>query len=529
MTLNEAIQIMTSEIVTILGDNKPSVYLYGSVALNDFKLGWSDIDLLVLTKRKICAGPAETLVGLRQSLLERYPGNPYFRLFEGGMRSVRAFLANRPERTVYWGTSGQRITDSYYFDSFSMAELLDSGRLLYGEDVRDKFTYPTYSELRDDVRKHYLTIRKHGNSVGWLLDIARGIYTLQTGKVIAKTAAGEWALESGIFSDTDALLKAVQIRKTPLSFTKEDKSLEYAVVQRFADVLERELVSSVKQFAESELSRMGVNYTKIEQMQYKDGVSLWQIDQSFVLKCLDRIEHRREIDNYKALAALEIPTLKLINSTNSSILIENIEQSEYRLGKEADLNDPNVIKLIAEWYKLLHKNGREYAQMHDLYDECNVITLENINIIKDKTYTAEFSVWTVIEENFETILSMIMSLPRTLTYNDFYYTNLVVARSGETAMMFDYNLLGKGYVYSDIRNVCSSLGAEAKEAFTTAYGAIDKFESVVDDVASVLTTLYFACERKSFPAWAMDYVEKVKNSELLVAVKRLLETEMNTQ
>jgi GNAT superfamily N-acetyltransferase len=36
----------------------------------------------------------------------------------------------------------------------------------------------------------------------------------------------------------------VQIRKNPLSFTKEDKSLKYAVVQRFADVLEQELYIS---------------------------------------------------------------------------------------------------------------------------------------------------------------------------------------------------------------------------------------------------------------------------------------------
>jgi predicted nucleotidyltransferase len=91
MTLREAIQVMTNEIVAILGENKPSIYLYGSAAFDDFKLGWSDIDILVLTKRKICAGPAETLVGLRQSLLERYPENPYFRSFEGDMRSVRAF------------------------------------------------------------------------------------------------------------------------------------------------------------------------------------------------------------------------------------------------------------------------------------------------------------------------------------------------------------------------------------------------------------------------------------------------------
>lgn len=94
MTLNKAIQTMTNEIVTVLADNKPTIYLFGSVALDDFQLGWSDIDILVLTDREITEQKAETLVGLRQSLLEHYPGNPYFRLFEGGMLSTDAFLHN---------------------------------------------------------------------------------------------------------------------------------------------------------------------------------------------------------------------------------------------------------------------------------------------------------------------------------------------------------------------------------------------------------------------------------------------------
>lgn len=79
MTLNEAIQTMTSEIVSVLADNKPTIYLLGSVVLDDFRLGWSDIDILVLTKCEIAEEKANILVGLRQELLERYPGNPYFR------------------------------------------------------------------------------------------------------------------------------------------------------------------------------------------------------------------------------------------------------------------------------------------------------------------------------------------------------------------------------------------------------------------------------------------------------------------
>ena len=47
MNLNEAIKIMTDEIVHIISDNKPTIYLFGSVVLDDFKLGWSDIDIIV--------------------------------------------------------------------------------------------------------------------------------------------------------------------------------------------------------------------------------------------------------------------------------------------------------------------------------------------------------------------------------------------------------------------------------------------------------------------------------------------------
>lgn len=253
MNLNESIEIMKNEIISILIDNKPTIYLFGSVALGDFQLGWSDIDILVLTQKEITEQQAETLVGLRQALLERYPGNPYFRLFEGGMLSADAFLHNKNERTVYWGTSGQRITDSYKMDSFGMAELLDSGILSYGEDIRNKMTYPTYAQMRDDIVRHVQSARKHGVVVGWLLDIARGIYTLRTGKIIAKTAAGEWALDERLCPDADVLQKSVQIRKEPLRYSKEDKSVDNAVIQRFADVLEGELANTVQRLAESEL------------------------------------------------------------------------------------------------------------------------------------------------------------------------------------------------------------------------------------------------------------------------------------
>jgi GNAT superfamily N-acetyltransferase len=417
-----------------------------------------------------------------------------------------------------------------------MAELIDSVRLLYGIDVRNKFSRPTYSALRGDVHKHYDAIRKYAQttsrsifSFGWLLDIARCVYTLRTGRVIAKTAAGEWALENTVCPVPDALTKAVEVRRAPLAAKADEQILAYAeqlggYIQLFADVLELEFENTAKLFAESELAQMGIDYSEIEQMQYKDGISLWRVDNNVVLKCFDKADDRREIQNYKILAALGIPTLKLINSTSQSVLIEDIKHSAYRLGVPSDLNDTAAAALIARWYKSLHNNGREYAQTHELFDECSIITLGNINIIKQSTDTADNPVWTVIENSFDEILTAIMKLPRTLTYNDFYYTNMAVAHDDKSALMYDYNLLGKGYVYSDIRNVCSSLDADAVNAFLSEYGEFNKFEIIVDEVASALTALYFACEREQFPHWAQAYVERISSGELRIAVEKLVDS-----
>lgn len=251
--LSESIQKMASRIADVLHNNFPSIYLYGSIVFDDFKLGWSDIDILVLTRKSITEEQADRLVNLREELLSEEPDNLYYRSFEGGMLTLDAFINKTPDRVVYWGTSGQRITESYQFDSFSMKILLEKGRLLFGEDVREKLTVPTCAELKKDVEKHLDSIRNcahlSGNSLysfGWMLDISRCLYTLHTGNIIAKTAAGEWALKEGLCPTPDTLEYALEARRTPRLYKDDEKSLEYAGtingdIQQYADILEREL------------------------------------------------------------------------------------------------------------------------------------------------------------------------------------------------------------------------------------------------------------------------------------------------
>ena len=159
-----------------------------------------------------------------------------------------------------------------------------------------------------------------------------------------------------------------------------------------------------------------------------------------------------------------------------------------------------------------------------MYDEADFFTLENIASIKNKTETQDAPAWLLLEQNYTTISDLLRKARRTITYNDFYYTNMVVAKDKSSALMFDYNLLGKGYAYTDVRNVLSSLSEEAGKAFLDEYGMFDPVEKALDDVASVVVTLYLACKRDVFPWWAQalldelntTFIKKIENMRRLL-------------
>lgn len=251
----ESIARMTEEIAAVMEDRVHSVWLYGSVVLNDFRLGWSDIDFIALTNGALSDSQARRLLTLRQAMLEREPGNPYYRSFEGIITSVQEYRAKSFSRLVYWGTTGQRLTDRYEPDAFSRYELARYGKCIYGREDRSVFPMPSETDLIAAVRAHYASIRTYAvrtdeslYSCGWLLDIARCVYTLRYRDVIAKTQAGIWALENHLFSDEEAMRKTIEIRKQPLLFKERDDVKQWLkglgpVVQRYADMLERELLN----------------------------------------------------------------------------------------------------------------------------------------------------------------------------------------------------------------------------------------------------------------------------------------------
>ena len=252
--MKNAIDAMVNEIIRIMDGDVYGIWLYGSVVMDDFRPGWSDIDFAALTCGEISENRAEQLRTLRQQMLEKEPDNPYYRSFEGVIANLDEYREGKFRRLVYWGTSGQRVTDRYEPDTFSAFELAKYGKPVYGGKPWI-LPAPGREELIRAVRAHYESIRKYAAqtneslySCGWLLDIARCIYTLRTGDVVSKTQAGIRALEEHLFPDEAPLRKTVEIRQDPQAFRDRDDVKQWLkglgpVVQQYADVLEAELHS----------------------------------------------------------------------------------------------------------------------------------------------------------------------------------------------------------------------------------------------------------------------------------------------
>ena len=63
-----AVTRMMDEIASIMDGHVYGAWLYGSTVLNDFQLGWSDIDFVVLVSKFISDGQAQQLLMLRQDM-----------------------------------------------------------------------------------------------------------------------------------------------------------------------------------------------------------------------------------------------------------------------------------------------------------------------------------------------------------------------------------------------------------------------------------------------------------------------------
>lgn len=250
--MEQRIRPFFEKMNTILDSHLLSVHLYGSCVMNDFQPGWSDVDVLCFTDAPISSDQANSLLMLRQDMVSE-TGDPIFRSIEGAVVCADEFSRDQFTSVVYWGTSGQRILNHYKLDAFSLFNLLHFGKCIYGMDVSSLLPDVSFSNLHSEMQQHLSTIRIHAQvtteslySCGWLLDIARCLYTLQHKTIISKTQAGKWALQQHLCPDPIQMERTLAVRQNPSEALKTPSVCEWLkslgpTVQKFADVLEKEL------------------------------------------------------------------------------------------------------------------------------------------------------------------------------------------------------------------------------------------------------------------------------------------------
>ena len=254
-----------------------------------------------------------------------------------------------------------------------------------------------------------------------------------------------------------------------------------------------------------------------------------------VVKYLDKEDDRREILNYRILAQHGIPTIKTFALGKAAFVMEDISVSQdWRLGIAEDLEDVDVAKSLAHWYFTFHENGTAVSELDTLYFEYDCFTEENFKMLIQKFPEAE-ELFRFLLTHYAKLRELIYKPSFTLTYNDFYWSNFVVRKDKKAAMMFDYNLLGKGYRFSDFRNVRWDMSDEAKAVFTSEYNRLyvekhgctrmeaEEIERRIDDVAGDLFQLVLAfTEKEHIFNWAKDVKDEAINGNLLSRAKQLL-------
>ena len=285
------------------------------------------------------------------------------------------------------------------------------------------------------------------------------------------------------------------------------------------------------------LGKLGVpagEIRRVETISVRPGRRLYRIRThkgSYVLKSFPVGNPGNEIKGYSLLRQLGVPTLEVIAMTETDLLLEDLTCSEtWRLANEPDAGDRHVGRAVARWYWHFHEKGSALAASGSglppfLKREEDLLDRAGIESAGRALGLSRLDSWRLAADHIDLLKRSLSDFGTTLNYNDFHWTNLALSRKsgpGMEAIVFDYDLLGIGTRYSDVRNAVGSLSGEAIAGFQEVYGSVDPGEKTLDRPLATLYALVSAARMVTFPKWAEESRQTVLNgtfkTDLLQAV-----------
>ena len=262
---------------------------------------------------------------------------------------------------------------------------------------------------------------------------------------------------------------------------------------------------------------------RVETIFVRPGHRLYRIRtdrRSYVLKSFPVGNPGNEIKGYSLLRQLGVPTLDVIAMTETDLLLEDLTCSEtWRLATEPDAGDRHVGRAVARWYWRFHEKGSALAASGSglppfLKREEDLLDCAGIESAGRALGLSRMDSWRLAADHIELLKLALSDFGTTLNYNDFHWTNLALSRKsgpGMEAIVFDYDLLGIGTRYSDVRNAVGSLSGEAITGFQEVYGSVDPGEKKLDRPLATLYALVSAVRMAMFPKWAEESRQTVLN------------------
>ena len=104
---------------------------------------------------------------------------------------------------------------------------------------------------------------------------------------------------------------------------------------------------------QNELTRLEVSCDAPTIIRSQNGVTVARVSnggESCILKFFERPEFRREIEAYRLLGSLGVPTIRVLAHTDSALLLEDLSASpRWRLAEAGDMADCELAERLAEW------------------------------------------------------------------------------------------------------------------------------------------------------------------------------------
>ncbi|NIS83394.1 MAG: DUF4111 domain-containing protein [Anaerolineales bacterium] len=205
--INRVLLDLHGRVIDILGASFIGMYLYGSLAVNDFNPSRSDIDFVVITDDHLAGSIVDALESMHRELFQG--GNRWVKKLEGAYvpkAIIRRHVSDHPPVPML--NEGKFYTASLGGDWVLQRKMLRnsnraiSGPLLYDliDPVSPDDLKSAMLEVIDEWWEPMLDNPSRLQDPGYqpyaVLSMCRTLYTLTTGELVSKEKAASWAMES---------------------------------------------------------------------------------------------------------------------------------------------------------------------------------------------------------------------------------------------------------------------------------------------------------------------------------------------